>query len=390
MKITSVDIFCADYDPSSPNEPIFIKINTDEGISGFGEAGVAYGNAKQGAIGQLQDFAKLIIGQNPLCIEKIWDQLYRDTFWGQGGGTVIFSAISAIDIALWDIKGKALNVPVYELLGGKTRDTIRTYASQIQFGWGEKETPLSGVMPLALAAKSAVDDGYDAIKVDPLQRDINGDKNKRNDGLISNEKLKLCRDRLVAIREAVGDDVDIILELHAKTDFNSSLQINRIIKDLNIYYMEEACGSLNADLVKELRNQVDVPLAAGERIYTRYGFRPFLENRSLDVIQPDLATCGGISEAKKICDMARIYDVLVQPHICGGPISAAAALQIEAVIPNFCIHEHHIGNLSSFTRSLGEYDIQPVNGYITVPNRPGIGQNIPDHIINKCNVISVS
>jgi len=385
MKITDVEIFCADFDKTAPNEPIFIKINTDEGISGFGEVGVAYGNAKLGGIGQVQDFAKLIIGENPFCIEKIWDRLYRDTFWGQGGGTLIFAAMSAIDIALWDIKGKALNVPVYELLGGKTRDKIRAYASQIQFGWGKHEHPLGGVEAYGLAAQKAVADGYTAIKVDPLQRDENGNKNHRNDGLLTFDKLKLCRDRLVAIRKAVGDKVDIILELHAKTDINAAFQISKLIEDLNIYYMEEACGSLNPQLSKELKNKVNVPLAAGERIYSRYGFKPFLENRSLDVIQPDIATCGGISECKKICDMARIYDVLVQPHVCGGPISCAAAIQIEAVIPNFCIHEHHIGNLSDFTRSLGVYDEQPVNGYIIVSDRPGLGQEIPADILAKCS-----
>ncbi|WJV53019.1 mandelate racemase/muconate lactonizing enzyme family protein [Pectobacteriaceae bacterium CE90] len=389
MKITDIEIFCADFDTKSPNQPIFIKINTDEGISGFGEAGVAYGNAKLGAIGQLQDFSKLILGENPFCIEKIWDRLYRDTFWGQGGGTVIFSAISAIDIALWDIKGKALNTPVYELLGGKTRDKVRAYASQIQFGWDAKETPLGGVDKIAEAAKKAVNEGYTAIKVDPLQRDENGDKNRRNDGLLTHKKLKLCRDRLFAIREAVGDDVDIILELHAKTDINSALQISKLVGDLNIYYMEEACGSLNPQLVKNLRDQVNIPLAAGERIFTRYGFKPFLETRALDIIQPDIATCGGISEGKKICDMARIYDVLVQPHVCGGPISAAAALQIEAVIPNFCIHEHHVGNLSHFTRNLGTYDIQPIDGYITVPDGPGIGMEITEETMDKCKIIKV-
>ncbi|MEA9390240.1 mandelate racemase/muconate lactonizing enzyme family protein [Acerihabitans sp. TG2] len=389
MKITDIEVFCADFDKSAPNEPIFIKINTDEGISGFGEAGVAYGNAKLGAIGQIQDFSKLIIGEDPLCIEKIWDHLYRDTFWGQGGGTVIFSAISAIDIALWDIKGKALNAPVYELLGGKTRNKIRAYASQIQFGWDADSAPLGGTEEIAAAAKKAVDEGYTAIKVDPIQRDQQGRKISRNDGLLTYDKLKLCRERLLAIRQAVGDDVDIILELHAKTDVNSALQISKLLDDLNIYYMEEACGSLNPQLVKCLKEKINIPLAAGERIYTRYGFKPFLENRLLDIIQPDVATCGGISECKKICDMARIYDVLVQPHICGGPISAAAAIQIEAVIPNFCIHEHHVGNLSQFTRNLGTYDDQPVDGYLTVPNRPGIGQEIPKEIMKKCNIIKV-
>jgi galactonate dehydratase len=384
MKITNIEVFCADFDKTAPNEPIFIRINTDQGISGFGEAGVAYGNSKLGAIGQIQDFSKLIIGENPLCIEKIWEHLYKDTFWGQGGGTLIFSAISAIDIALWDIKGKALNVPVYELLGGKTRDKVRAYASQIQFGWDKNTTPLSGVEKYALAAKKAIAEGYTAIKVDPLQRDENGNKNFRNDGLLTHDKLKLCRDRLVAIRKAVGDKVDIILELHAKTDINSAFQISKWVDDLNIYYMEEPCGPLNPNLIKQLKDKVNIPLAAGERIYSRYGFRPFLENRSLDVIQPDVATCGGISEAKKICDMAKIYDVLVQPHVCGGPIAVAAAIQIEAVIPNFCIHEHHVGNLSDFSRNLGVYDDQPIDGYINVSDRPGIGQEIPSGIIEKC------
>jgi len=362
MKIISVDIFCADYDKSAPNEPIFVRINTDEGISGFGEAGVAYGNSKNAAIGQLMDFAKLIIGQNPMQIEKIWNKLQKETFWGLGGGTVIFSAISAIDIALWDIKGKALNVPVYELLGGKMRDEVRAYASQVQFGWDKDAKPLKGVSSYGEAAKKAMAEGYTALKVDPLQRDENGEKIYNNTGILSSNKLKLCRDRLVAIREAVGDGMDIILELHAKSDFNAALQICKVVEDLNIMYLEEPFGPLNFDLMAKLKDKVNIPLASGERIYSRYGYRPFLEARSLDIIQPDIANCGGISEAKKICDMAQIYDVLVQTHVCGGPISNAAALQIEAVIPNFCIHEYHVGNMTDFTKSLGVYDHSPVNG----------------------------
>ena len=389
MKITSVDIFCADYEKPAPNEPIFIRINTDEGISGFGEAGVAYGNAKNGGIGQLQDFAKLIIGMDPMQIERIWNKLQKETFWGLGGGTDIFSAISAIDIALWDIKGKKYGVPVYEMLGGKTRDKVRCYASQIQFDWDAKETPLPGVELYAKAALKAKAAGFDALKVDPLQRDENGNKNLRNAGLLSHDKLKLCRDRLVAIREAVGDDMDIIVELHAKSDFNAAMQIAKLCEDLNILYLEEPFGPLNPELMAKFKEKCNLPLASGERIYSRYGYLPFITNRSLDVIQPDLANCGGISEAKKICDLAQIYDVLVQTHVCGGPISNAAALQIEAVIPNFCIHEYHVGNMSKFTKSLGKYDDSPVNGYITIPDRPGIGNEIPDEIIAKCNVITI-
>lgn len=384
MKIISVEIFCADYDKNAPNEPVFVRINTDEGISGFGEAGVAYGNSKLAAIGQIQDFGKLIIGQNPMNIEKIWNKLQKETFWGLGGGTVIFSAISAIDIALWDIKGKLLGVPVYEMLGGKVRDKVRAYASQIQFDWDKNSRPLGGIKEYGEAARKAKRDGYTALKVDPLQRDEFGNKNLRNDGLLSSYKLKLCKDRLVEIRNAVGNEMDIILELHAKTDFNAALQISKLAEELDIFYLEEPCGPLNPQLMSLLKEKTNIPLASGERIYSRYGFLPFLQKRSLDVIQPDVANCGGISEAKKICDMAQVYDVLVQTHVCGGPISNAAALQIEAVIPNFCIHEYHGGNMSDFTRSLGTYDDAPIDGYITIPDRPGIGQDIPEKILDKC------
>lgn len=389
MKITSVDIFCADYDKEAPNEPVFVRINTDEGISGFGEAGVAYGNSKNAAIGQLKDFAALIVGENPMQIEKIWNKLQKETFWGLGGGTVVFSAISAIDIALWDIKGKALHAPVYELLGGKMRDEVRAYASQIQFGWDKDNKPLPGVTAFGEAARKAESEGFTAVKVDPLQRDENGKKNARNAGLLSADKLQLCRDRLVAIREAVGDEVDIILELHGKSDFNAALQIARLAQDLNILYLEEPFGPLNPDLMARFKQVCPIPLASGERIYSRYGYRPFLEARSLDVIQPDIANCGGISEGKKICDMAQIYDVLVQTHVCGGPISNAAALQIEAVIPNFCIHEYHVGNMSDFTRSLGTVDLSPVHGNIAIPEGPGLGVDIPEDIIRRCNLLTV-
>ncbi|PJI06881.1 MULTISPECIES: mandelate racemase/muconate lactonizing enzyme family protein [Clostridium] len=389
MKITSVEIFCADYDKNAPNEPVLVRINTDEGISGFGEAGVAYGNSKMAAIGQVQDFAKLIIGQNPMNIEKIWNKLQKETFWGLGGGTVIFSAISAIDIALWDIKGKLLGVPVYELLGGKVRDSVRAYASQIQFDWDKDSHPLGGIKEYGEAARKAKADGYTALKVDPLQRDEFGKKNLRNDGLLTSYKLNLCKDRLVEIRNAVGNEMDIILELHGKTDFNAALQISKLAEELNIFYLEEPCGPLNPQLMLLLKEKTNIPLASGERIYSRYGFLPFLQKRSLDVIQPDVANCGGISEAKKICDMAQVYDVLVQTHVCGGPISNAAALQIEAVIPNFCIHEYHVGNMSDFTRSLGIYDDTPIDGYITIPDRPGIGQDIPEKILDKCTKIIV-
>ena len=379
MKIKSVDIYLMSGDEPknyAHQRPILVRVNTDEGIYGDGEAGVAYGSSCTGAFGQIKDFAQLIIGWDPMNIEAVWDHLYRDTFWGQGGGTDVFSAISAIDMALWDIKGKALGVPVYQLLGGKTTSKLRAYASQIQFGWSDRFLFLAKPEEYADAARKAVADGYDAVKVDPFSMDAEGSLGYRNTGLLTYDKLKLYRDRLAAIREAVGPKVDIILECHTGTDVNSAIQFGRMIEDLNIYYMEETCAPLNPPLTKKVKEKVNIPLAGGERIYTRFGYRPFFEDRSLDVIQPDIANCGGISEGKKICDMAHTYEVAVQCHICGGPMSVAAALQIEAVIPNFCIHEHHVVYLDEFHRKLGKYDYQPVNGYFDIPDKPGLGQEI--------------
>ena len=153
--------------------------------------------------------------------------------------------------------------------------------------------------------------------------------------------------------------------------------------------MEETCTPLNPPLTSRVKEKVNIPLAGGERIYTRFGYRPFFEDRSLDVIQPDLCNCGGISEGKKICDMAYTYEISVQCHVCGSPIAIAAALQLEAVIPNFLIHEHHEVNLKQYNRDFCVYDYQPVNGYYEIPDRPGIGQELSEGAIQNALKVTV-
>lgn len=394
MKITSVDVILTNGGKPSVKgsywNPICVRINTDEGISGFGEAGVAYTTGARAAYGMIQDFAKYIIGMDPMRIEKIWDKLHRDTFWGMGGGTIISSAMSAIDIALWDIKGKALGVPVYELLGGKTNDKLRAYASQIQFDWGTEENAMITPEDYARAARKAMDDGYTAVKVDPVGFDLKGEwMSWSNYGLLEYDQLKVAVDRVAAIREEGGPGLDIIIELHSLTDTNTAIQLGRELEKYRIFYYEEPTQPLNASLFKEINNKVNIPMATGERSYTRWGYRQFFEDRSLSIIQPDLCNTGGITEGKKICDMAHVYDMGVQIHICGGPISTAAALQLEAVIPNFVIHEHHQSALLKENIALGKYDYQPVNGYFEVPDKPGIGQELSDEAIAKAEVVTI-
>ncbi|MBP1917692.1 mandelate racemase/muconate lactonizing enzyme family protein [Youngiibacter multivorans] len=394
MKITSVDVIKSNGGASSVKgahwNPVFCRINTDEGISGFGEAGVAYTCGTEAAFGMIKDFAELIIGMDPMNIEAIWYKLQRTTFWGMGGGTIIFSGMSAIDIALWDIKGKKLGVPVYQLLGGKTNTKLRAYASQIQFDWGKECRPLSKPEDYAEAAKKAMAEGYTCVKVDPVGFDEEGVwMSWSNYGLLENKQLKVAVDRIAAIREACGPDLDIIIELHSLTDTNTAIQLGRELEKYRCFYYEEPTQPLNSDLFKEISNNVKIPMASGERIYTRWGYRPFFEDRSLAIIQPDLCNTGGITEGKKICDMAHTYDIGVQLHICGGPITIAAALQLEAVIPNFVIHEHHQSALMDENIKLCKYDYQPVNGYYEVPELPGIGNELTDEAIANAEVYTV-
>ncbi|MCD8150948.1 MAG: mandelate racemase/muconate lactonizing enzyme family protein [Clostridiales bacterium] len=389
MKITSVDVI--ECRPNVMGSVIYVRINTDVGISGFGEVGLSYGKAHYAGVGIARDFRALIIGKDPMKAEAIWEMIFRSTFWGMGGGTVINAGMSAIDTALWDIKGKAYGVPVYELLGGKTNEKIRAYASQLQFGWGPEHLFLTDPKDYAKATRDALDEGYTAIKVDPMgvtdegkwARESGG-PNWKMRGKLNNRMLDTVYARTEAMRREGGDDLDIIIETHSYPDLHTGIQLGRCLKPLNIYYYEEPCNPLNVENMLEIHKALPyIALASGERIYTRWGFREFLEKHVLQVIQPDLTLCGGISETKKICDMANIYDAAVQIHVCGGPISTAAALQVEAVIPNFLIHEVHVGAIKTEMRKLCKHDYQPVNGEFDVPDLPGIGQELTDEAIEE-------
>ncbi|MDF2673759.1 MAG: Gluconate dehydratase [Clostridiales bacterium] len=397
MKITSIDVIQVQSGNSGRGRgtwrPIITRINTDEGISGFGEAGLAYGKGWRAGFGMIQDFAEVLIGLDPMKIEKIWDTLFSKTFWGKGGGTIVNAGISALDIALWDIKGKALGVPVYQLLGGKTNDNLRTYASQLQYNWGEviDKEALRSPEEYAEVTKRVIKEGYNCIKVDPIviSSDENNSSSWKITGPLSNKILKTVYNRVRAMREAGGDDLDIIVEMHSNTDSTAAIQVGKILEELRIFYYEEPVHPLNSELMLKVHKNVNIPIASGERIYTRFGYIPFLQNGSIQVIQPDLCLCGGITEAKKICDMAYAFDCTVQIHVCGSPISKAAALQLEAVIPNFLIHEHHQRALNPESRGTCLYDYQPINGIYQVPDKPGIGQELVPEIIEKSNKVTV-
>lgn len=390
MKIVKAEIFDMDMGPSVWDHPIIVRLTTDDGITGLGEVGLAYGTGHSAGAGYARNIAEtFILGADPFKTEKLWENMFRNTFWALGGGPVVYGGMSAFDEACWDIKGKALKLPVYQLLGGKTNESLRAYASQLQFGWRPEFTFLLKPEEYADEARKAVAEGYDAIKVDPCSWGLNGERGLDTRKILKHDLVKLFYDRVRAMRDAVGPNVDIILETHSSLSDTTGIQFGRMCEDLGLYYFEEPSNYLNAKVQKKVADNVKIPMAAGERIYTRWGYCRYFEDQSIDVIQPDLQLTGGISEGKKVCDYANVYDITVQLHVCGSPIATAVSLQLEAVIPNFLIHEHHTNALKGYMKQICLQNYQPKNGQFTVPDLPGFGIDLDDKFMKNqpCVVI---
>jgi len=368
MKITGIKIFQVSV---GGRYPVIVQIFTDAGISGLGDAAVAYGAGAPAAAAMVRELAeKFILGKDPFTIEALWSQMYDHTFWAKGGGTIIFAGISAIEQALWDIKGKALNVPVYELLGGKIRDRVRVYANGWSFRANEPEE-------YALAAEKVVNDGYTALKLYPLSTslmDTHGRIRHVSYRHIDRNAEDLAVARVRAVREAVGPKIDLMLDMSAELTTDAIIRIARKVEDQDIMFLEEPVDPFDVEALKKVSEQVQMPIAVGERLYTRYGFRRVMELHAADILQPDIGNTGGIMETKKIAAMAEVYNMRIQPHTCSSPVSTAAALQLDACIPNFFIQEiypYRIPEHFQIVDQAPELDIQ--NGYLTIPDRPGLG-----------------
>jgi len=391
MKVTKVEIFDIECPKRPQWNPVFVRVYTDEGITGVGEAGLAYDWGHSAAAHMIKEIAEaMLIGFNPFHTELLWSRMLREGFWGLGGGPVIYAAMSAIDTALWDIKGKALGLPVYELLGGKTNGKLRSYASQLQFDWDKEVTKLNDPADYARATEKALKDGYDAVKVDPIVYDKDGNTHFDRTKLFTKPELKLFKARLQAIRDTMGEDGDIIFECHSLLGASTAIQLGDIVEEIGCLYYEEPVNYLNSKLHDKVAKNVNVPIAGGERLYHRWDVRPYLEDQSIDVLQPDVGLCGGFTEAKKVCDYADIYDVRIQAHVCGGPVATAASLHLETAIPNFLIHEHHTYAIKDWNRELCIQDPQPVNGFIEAPDTPGIGIVLNDEVVYRSPHMTVT
>ncbi|NJP41132.1 mandelate racemase/muconate lactonizing enzyme family protein [Oscillospiraceae bacterium HV4-5-C5C] len=392
MKISAVDIISLPAQRTQAQTPVLVRVWTDENLYGYGEAGISIQHASLGCVEILRQFSQPLLGQDPLAHDVISDRLQRQ-FWARTGGPVLMAALSALDTALWDIKGKYYNAPVSQLLGGRYRDQLRCYASQLQNGWENPrflQTP-ADLTTLRDACLKACAQGYSCIKVDVLSRHLDGSPIPAEETAyhLSLRTLKEAEQKLTVIRDSVGPDCELIIENHCLTRAQTAIQLARLAKDYDPILLEEPANPLDLSDYQRIRAAVDIPLATGERSYTRRGFLPLLQAGVLDTVQPDLGNCGGITEGRKIADLADTYSVSVQTHTCNTPISVACALQFEAAIPNFIFHEHHTCNTLPAVRALCLYDDQPVNGYIQVPQRPGIGNELSPQALAQAQIIHV-
>lgn len=356
-KIVKIETFLV------PPRWLFVRIETSQGIVGWGEASLeGHAEAVEGAFVALRD---RFIGADPARIEDIWQTAYRLGFYR--GGPVLMSALSGIDQALWDIKGKKLGVPVWQLLGGKVRDTLRVYS------WIGGDDP-SAVREQAEMRKSQ---GFDAVK-------MNGT------GVLawldSRDALAEVVERVQQVRE-VG--MDVAVDFHGRVRKPMAKQLAAAIEPLAPLFIEEPLLSEQPNEIADLSQRTQVPIALGERLYSRWGFRPFFESGSIDVAQPDLSHAGGLSECRRIANMGETYDVAIAPHCPLGPIALAACFQLAASTPNFVIQEMSLGihynqdghDLLSYATNPEIFDV--TDGMAQVPNEPGLGAAIDEEKVRR-------
>ena len=359
MKITRLTTFLV------PPRWCFLKIDTDEGIVGWGEP-VLEGRAHTVAAA-VEELADYLVGKDPRHIEDHWTVLYRGGFY-RGGG-VHMSALAGIDQALWDIKGKALGVPVSELLGGQVRDRIRVYS------WIGGDRPAE----TARQARDAVGRGFSAVK-------MNGTEEMQY--VDSFDKVERCLQNVAAVREAVGPHVGIGVDFHGRVHRPMAKVLIKELEPYKLMFIEEPVLSEHDEALKEIARISSTPIALGERLYSRWDFKRVLQEGYADIVQPDPSHAGGITETRKIASMAEAYDVALALHCPLGPIALAANLQLDAVCYNAFIQEQSLGIHYNQENDLMDYVSNPQvfayqDGMVTIPRGPGLGIEVNEDYVRE-------
>lgn len=371
MKITSIETKVCH---ARMRNWIFVKINTDQpGLWGWGEATLEWHT--RSVVGAIEDIATLLIGEDPRRIEHIWQMMYRQHFW-HGNGIVRGTAMSGIDIALWDIAGKIHGVPCHELWGGRVRDYIRLYC---HLGGGKMEdfyeTERNDARRFGELAQQAVDDGFTAFKSMAVPETM------PLEGLRPIRYAEAC---VSAMRSAVGDDIDIMVDCHARPSPRMGMRFAKALEPYGLYFFEEPCWPETMEDIAQIQRSVNTPIATGERLIGVHAFRELFEKRAASVIQPDITHCGGLTEVRRIAALAEAYRVSIAPHNPQGPVSTAASIEFGFSAPSYIICESVHNDVPWRQNIVHEGFTVEKKGRIVRPNtRPGLGIEIDEKELAK-------
>jgi galactonate dehydratase len=360
MKITTVSTRVVN---AGDREWVFVRVDTDEpGLVGWGEASLSWHT--RGVCGTVEDLAPLLVWQDPRAVEHLWQLMYRGRYFK--AGIVTMSAIAGIDQALWDIKAKALGVPLFELLGGPVRERVRLYQNLGSELGGDTRSPQAW----AEAAHASRAAGYDAVKVYPVQA---------GPGLEGGAALRETVRLVQAVREAAGEDTDIMVDFHGRTTPAMAIQYGHALAPLRPWFLEEPCQPENVDGMVEVARALPIAIATGERLASRYEFREYLERRACAVVQPDVCYCGGITELRRIAALAETYLVSVAPHNPNGPIATMVSIHLALAMPNFLILEQ-VRDDVPWRWEVVDASPHTIGGYTGPPTRPGIGVDVVEAV----------
>jgi galactonate dehydratase len=341
-----------------------VKVRTDEGLIGLGEVRMV--NHTDALLGYLNHAIRAhVLGADPFDVEALVLRMLRRDYERAGG--IVMSGVSSIELACWDIIGKAVGLPVFKLLGGAVRDKIKAYAN----GWYTVERAPA---ELHEAARRVVARGYRALKLDPFGAGA---------GELEPQELRRAVDLVEAVRDAIGPDAELFIEMHGRFTPSAAVSTARVLEPFHPAWIEEPVPPENLKALAKVSAQVRMPVATGERIHVRHEFRELFELQAADIVQPDITTVGGLLESKKIAAWADAYYVLVAPHNVGGPISTAAALHLAACTTNFKIQEHFNDFTEDYVRESAPGNPDVVDGYFALPDGPGLGITLNEDLVRE-------
>lgn len=349
---------------------LHVRIYTDQGLIGQGEAT----DAAVGGAAIIAGWRRFLIGQDPLNVEAIWERIRTMGIFSGAQGGQFTTALSGLEIALWDLTGKAVGLPIYQLMGGKVRDRIRVYCDSANHHPDDPKAKEK--------LKEIEDSGFTALKIDI---DEFGDPNRfdRVNWTASNAEIDRMVKEVAFVRESVGKRVDLAVDMHGRYDATTGKRVAIELEPFKLLFLEEPVPPENVDAMRDIRQATKTPICCGENLFMRHGFREVLEKRAADIIMPDLQKCGGLLEGRKIADMAHTYYVPVAPHCVVSPIGYMASCHVCAAVPNFLVLEWHwITRLQAWKDFVNEGDIIE-KGWVNITDRPGIGVEMNDAAARK-------